>query len=145
MIRVVLAWICLVGSALAHPIAATIGEGHWRPKRGVIEVSLRLPTHDVQAALGGKRVDEESLQALIRKGFSVDGAVLGWVGSELKPESTWVYFEVPGKAGQALVIRNHLLFARSTQQVNTLNLTLGAQRVTLQWSAGEPTQRVTLP
>lgn len=133
------------GIAAAHPTHVTIGEAHWRPARQVVEVSLRLPTHHVQRVMSDLLVDRAALQAYVRQGFLVDGATLGWIGAEIAVDETWVHFEIPAKAGQILTLRNRLFFERSPSQVNTVNLDLGPRRLTLQWSAGAPTQQVTLP
>lgn len=145
MIRLALGLVCLLGVAWAHPTHVTIGEGHWRPAQQVIEISLRLPTHHLQSALGKPTVSTEMVEAFVRGGFKVDGKVIGWVGAEVKLNDTWAYFTVPAQAGETLTLRNTLFFDRSTRQMNTLNLTVGAKRLTLQWSAGEPVQRLTLP
>lgn len=146
MIRAVaLALICWTGMALAHPIAASFGEAHWRPARGVFEIAIRLPTHDVQTKLKTVDVDAGALKAWVLAKFLVDGSAPRWIGAEVKPGGTWVYLEATVKPGTRVRIRNALLFDVSPMQINTLNVSIGVERVTLGFTRVEAERSIVVP
>lgn len=146
MIRAVaLALVCLTGAASAHPIAASFGEAHWRPARGLFEIAIRLPTHDVQTKLKTVDVTPEALKTWVLADFRVDGAAPVWVGAEVKPDSVWVYLEATAKPGTRVSIRHLLLFDVSPMQVNTLNVSIGVERLTLGFTRVEAERSIVVP
>lgn len=140
-----LASVLLCGAALAHPTAASLGQAHWRPARQVIEVALRLPTHDVITALKTPQIDARALKDWVLNAFVVRGRALNWVGTEGDAADTWVYFEIPAKAGETLHLQHALLFELSTRQVNSLTVHAGAAHETLQFAPHAPVQVWTVP
>lgn len=146
MIRLgLLTGLLLWSTALAHPTAASLGQAHWRPQRQVIEVALRLPTHDVMAALKTSKIDAKSLKNWVLRDFVVRGRTLGWVGTDGDAADTWVYFEIPAKAGEELHLQHGLLFDLSTLQVNSLTVHVGTAHETLQFTPTTPVQTWRVP
>lgn len=137
--------VCATGTCLAHPIAASIGEAHWRPARGVFEIAIRLPTHDVQTKLKTVNVQPAALKAWVLTDFRVDGVPPTWVGAEVKPDSTWIYLEAKAKAGARVTLRHGLLFDISPMQVNTLNLSIGVEKLTLGFTPAHAERSVLVP
>jgi hypothetical protein len=135
----------LAGVAFAHPTAASLGQAHWRPQRQVIEVALRLPTHDVIAALKTPKIDARMLKDWVLRDFVVRGRALRWVGTEGDAADTWVYFEIPATAGEKLHLQHGLLFDLSTLQVNSLTVHVGKEHETLQFTPTTPVQTWRVP
>lgn len=123
-------------AAAAHPVHVTMGEAHHRPERGVIEVALQVPAHDLNAALAAAgtpvRLDDaasgETIFAWLRPRFgvtNVDGrpAPLEWVGHEAQMRDVWLYFEIAvPKSLSGLCFRDSIFADVSPTQVNTLHL-----------------------
>ena len=146
MIRAAILGLLLMATgAQAHPIEASIGDAHWRPARGVFEIALRLPTHDVQAKLKTVNVDPAALEAWVLTRFAVNGEPPTWIGAEVKPDSTWIYLEAKAKPGTTVRLRHALLFELSPMQVNTLNVTIGVEKLTLGFTREKAEQTIVGP
>jgi hypothetical protein len=124
MVLLVMMW---AASAAAHPVAATLGEAHWRPSG--LEVALTVPTHDLVAALarrgddlfgeGGEAAVGRYLAAHFVVASMAGPVALRFVGVESGPEQSTIFFEVPGD-GVGVTVQHRLFFELSPNQVNTL-------------------------
>lgn len=136
----------LTGAAPPHPLYISVTEINHNPKDKILEVSCKMFTNDLEAALekvGKTHVDlsstkdkvasdkliEEYVERHLR--LKIDGkpAVLHFVGSEKENDGTWSYFqvnEVP--AVKRIDIINDLLYDSFNQQIGIMHVTVGGQR-----------------
>jgi hypothetical protein len=124
----------------AHPHHSSIAQLQYSAECDCFEVSLKLETESLEAALArqsnGVRKPLESsesdtaLQNYIASLFklrSLEGQVqkMRWVGKDIKPAVTWVYFMLAAD-GDAFELSNRLLFSEEKSQINSVQV-LGTQ------------------
>lgn len=147
--------ILLAHDVQSHPVAATLGEAHWRPAQGTLEVAIRVPTHDLVDALARRGVDlfgpggEAGAQRYVSETIEVHTPsgrqAIRWVGLEDDPTESWIYFEVPLASLAGTTLSHRLFFEQAPTQVNTLNLHDGPRAWTLVFSTQHPTHPVLPP
>ena len=139
-------WGCLLTSttAIAHPAHVSLAEMEWNSKARRLEVALRVSSVDLEAVLSASspvrlRLEtaadlDQRIQAYLAQHLQVLPAgkdiplTIRWIGKELSPKATWLYFEIDVPPGcEHLRIRN-TLFQDWQTQVNTINFRDGAHR-----------------
>ncbi len=143
--RMILLAILWVPWAAAHPSAATLGEAHWRTSG--LEVALRVPTHDLVAALARRGDDlfgaggEAAVARYLAVSFqvtSLEGPVaLRFLGLESGPTESTLFFEVLLVDGAGVVVQHRLFFELSPNQINTLVVHSAGPSRSLVFHAGE--------
>jgi hypothetical protein len=136
----------LTGAARPHPLYISVTEINHNPKDKILEVSCKMFTNDLEAALekvakthvdlssakdkvASDKLIEEYVERHMR--LKIDGkpAVLHFVGSEKENDGTWSYFqvnEVP--AVKRIDVVNDLLYDSFNQQIGIMHVTVGGQR-----------------
>jgi|GEM_PF-725510 len=137
--------------ATAHKYYAALSDVTYNAEAGSLEFVHRFFDHDMELALSqetGTRLSferrdeiEPVLKAYMAAHLSVtvDGAPIerSWVGYELDGNNLWVYEEVPmATAPRHIAVENTMLMRMFADQVNTLNLTVGAFRQSLSFLKG---------
>src|SRR5258707_7674525 len=132
--------------ATPHPLYISVTEINHNPKDKVLEVSCKMFTNDLEAALekmskthvdlsapkdkaAAEKLIEEYVERHLR--LKVDGkaAVLHFVGSEKENDGTWSYFQVNDvPAVKRIDAVKELLYDSFNQQSGIMNVTVGGQR-----------------
>jgi hypothetical protein len=131
---------------IAHPLYISVTEINHNPKEKILEVSCKMFTNDLEAALEklssvhvdlsagkDKAAGDKLIEAYVEKHLrmKLDGkpVVLHFVGSEKENDGTWSYFqvnEVPTL--KRIDVVNELLYDSFNQQINIMHVTVGGQR-----------------
>ena len=133
-------------AARPHPLYISVTELKHNAKDKILEVSCKMFTNDLEAALekmakthvdlslakdkaAADKLIEEYVERHLR--LKVDGrpAVLHFVGSEKENDGTWSYFQVNDvPAVKRIDIINDLLYDSFNQQIGIMHVTVGGQR-----------------
>jgi hypothetical protein len=129
-----------------HPLYISVTEINHNPKDKILEVSCKMFTNDLEAALEkmsgthvdlsaakDKAVSDKLIGGYVEKHLrlKIDGraAVLHFVGSEKENDGTWSYFQVDGvPAVKRIDVANDLLYDSFNQQIGIMHVTVGGQR-----------------
>ncbi|WP_339745200.1 DUF6702 family protein [uncultured Maricaulis sp.] len=134
---------CLMAApAAAHRVHAGVTEVVISATTGELQISHRVYSHDLIAALGAEVADEEawfaSPEGVAEAGayaaahFRIgegDGRLIEpvYVGAELDGELAWIYFAAPAPADiSAFVVDNDLLSDEFEDQVMMTNITINS-------------------
>lgn len=130
----------------AHPLYISVTELKHNPKDKILEVSCKMFTNDLEAALEKMAKTQVDLSAARDKAASdklievyvdrhlrlkIDGkaATLHFVGSEKENDGTWSYFQVNDIATvKQIDVINDLLYDSFDQQIGIMHVTVGGQR-----------------
>src|SRR5579859_322282 len=134
------------GAGGLHPLYISVTEMNHNSKDKILEVSCKIFTNDLEAALekmSGSHVDLSSAKdkaasdkligdyVVKHLRLKLDGkaAVLHFVGSEKENDGTWSYFQVNDvPAVKRIDAVNELLYDSFNQQINIMHVTVGGQR-----------------
>lgn len=129
-----------------HPLYISVTEIKLNPKDKILEVSCKMFTNDLEAALeklskthvdlsapGDKAASDKLIEAYVERHLrlKVDGrpVVLHFVGSEKENDGTWSYFQVNDvQAVKRIDAVNELLYDSFSQQIGIMHVTVGGQR-----------------
>ncbi|WIO73928.1 hypothetical protein QP938_11580 [Porticoccaceae bacterium LTM1] len=144
----------------AHKFHHSFAEATVNSDRQTLEVALKVIPEDLETALEsqvGKRVNLESTKDIDQEiikylwasfqfssetGHQLD---MVWVGKEITHKAAWLYFEIPYKTEKTLTIKNTILDGVSHgQQINTLVVTRGDEKIRLVFGDGKNTHRLEL-
>jgi hypothetical protein len=132
--------------ARPHPLYISVTEINHNAKEKILEVSCKMFTNDLEAALEKTTKTHVDLSAAKDKTASdkliadyvarhlrlrLDGkaAVLHFVGSEKEEDGTWSYFQVNDvPAVKRIDAGNDLLYDSFNQQIGIMHVTVGGQR-----------------
>ena len=133
----------------AHPFHATYTEVDWNAKSKVLEVALRVQPEDVDRVLSlrtKRKIDIEKtkgvdklIQTYLAEVFLVEPKLkqpvaIRWIGKEVSSKEAWLYFEIPRPQGiEGLKLLNRIFLEILPDQVNTVRVRQGRQRVTLRF------------
>ena len=133
----------------AHPFHATYTEVDWNAKSKVLEVALRVQPEDLDRVLSlraKRKIDIEKtkdvdklIQKYLAEVFLVEPKLkqpvaIRWVGKEVSSKEAWLYFEIPRPRGiEGLKLLNRIFLEILPDQVNTVRVRQGKQRVTLRF------------
>ena len=133
-------------AARPHPLYISVTEINHNPKDKILEISCKMFTNDLEAALEKMAKIHVDLSAAKDKGASdkligeyverhlrlkIDGkaAALHFVGSEKENDGTWSYFQVNDvPAVKRIDATNDLLYDSFSQQIGIMHVTVGGQR-----------------
>jgi len=133
-------------AARLHPLYISVTEVNHNTKDKILEVSCKMFTNDLEAALEKTTKTRVDLSATKDKAASdkliadyvarhlrlrLDGkaAVLHFVGSEKEEDGTWSYFQVNDvPVVKRIDAVNELLYDSFTQQIGIMHVTVGGQR-----------------
>ncbi len=138
-------------ASFAHPRHVTTTTIDLRPERGVLEVAVKVELDDLKDALTiyeDEPVDffaknEKTAAALMRYMSQKlvvqrDGPPwpLRWVGHEVTPKGTWLYFEVLGPKGSwsGASVRNTSFFELEATQMNVVTVRNGKDKRTVSFT-----------
>ena len=149
----VLLALVVAGAAFAHDAHVTLAEVEHVSEAATLQVALWIESLDLDAELAA-RLDhppvletataDTAIVALLRDHFVVrdaSGAVrpLQWVGKEIGPRESWLYFEVEVPDGiDGLTLRYTLGTGLHAQQVNTANFVEGDARWSIVFTRTRP-------
>ncbi|QGJ72060.1 Hypothetical protein PBC10988_37750 [Planctomycetales bacterium 10988] len=145
-------------TATAHPFHATLAEGHWNEESKTLEVSLWVPSHDLEKLL----LKRTGIQNLLDQGKPADQAIhsylketiqwrekpqgkpvpLKWIGKEVSVEETWLYFEIQLTQEPGGVLEYRLFFEQEPEQQNSIEIIKGQQKTTLHFHREQPSRPV---
>jgi hypothetical protein len=142
-----------------HEFHASIGDIKYNAESKAFEVALRMFTDDLSAALSKQlgtklKVDpngktNEQIADYTMRRFGMIGVKnqpmqLNFVGVEVEDDVVWVYLEVPigNFPLQSLKVRNTVLMDQYEDQVNTVNVFLKEEPVTLVFRKGVEVQPI---
>jgi hypothetical protein len=124
----------------AHPNHNSIGQLQYGAECDCFEVSLKLETESLEAALArlnkgvrkpleatesdGPLKDYISAQFRLRNS-DLQPQQLRWIGKDIKPSFTWLYFTLSAN-GDAFELNNRVLIAEDSSQTNSVQI-LGPQ------------------
>jgi len=129
-----------------HPLYISVTEIKHNPKDKILEVSCKMFTNDLEAALeklskthvdlsaaGDKAASDKLIEAYVERHLrlKVDGrpVLLHFVGSEKENDGTWSYFQVNDvQAVKRIDAVNELLYDSFSQQIGIMHVTVGGQR-----------------
>lgn len=129
-----------------HPLYISVTEINHNPKDKILEVSCKMFTNDLEAALEkmakthvdlsatkDKPASDKLIEAYVERHLRMrmDGkpAVLHFVGSEKENDGTWSYFQVNDvPAVRRIDVANDLLYDSFNQQIGIMHVTVGGQR-----------------
>jgi len=133
----------------AHPFHATYTEVDWNAKNKVLEVALRVQPEDLDRVLSlrtKRKIDIEKtkgvdklIQKYLTEMFLVEPKLkqpvaIRWIGKEISSKEAWLYFEIPRPQGiEGLKLLNRIFLEILPDQVNTVRVRQGRQRVTLRF------------
>lgn len=133
----------------AHPFHATYTEVDWNAKSKVLEVALRVQPEDLDRVLSlrtKRKIDIEKtkdvdklIQKYLAEVFLVEPKLkqpvaIRWVGKEISSKEAWLYFEISRPQGiNGLKLLNRIFLEILPDQVNTVRVRQGTQRVTLRF------------
>ena len=133
----------------AHPFHATYTEVDWNAKTKVLEVALRVQPEDLDRVLSlrtKRKIDIEKtkgvdklIQKYLAEVFLVEPKLkqpvaIRWVGKEISSKEAWLYFEISRPQGiNGLKLLNRIFLEILPDQVNTVRVRQGTQRVTLRF------------
>ena len=133
----------------AHPFHATYTEVDWNAKSKVLEVALRVQPEDLDRVLSlraKRKIDVEKtkdvdklIQKYLAEVFLVEPKLkqpvaIRWIGKEVSSKEAWLYFEIPRPQGiEGLKLLNRIFLEILPDQVNTVRVRQGRQRVTLRF------------
>ena len=133
----------------AHPFHATYTEVDWNAKTKVLEVALRVQPEDLDRVLSlrtKRKIDIEKtkgvdklIQMYLAEVFLVEPKLkqpvaIRWIGKEVSSKEAWLYFEIPRPQGiEGLKLLNRIFLEILPDQVNTVRVRQGRQRVTLRF------------
>lgn len=133
----------------AHPFHATYTEVDWNAKSKVLEVALRVQPEDLDRVLSlrtKRKIDIEKtkgvdklIQTYLAEVFLVEPKLkqpvaIRWIGKEVSSKEAWLYFEIPRPQGiEGLKLLNRIFLEILPDQVNTVRVRQGRQRVTLRF------------
>jgi len=141
---------CLAGAGVGrtpvHPLYIAVTEINHNSKDKILEISCKMFTNDLEAALekmSGTRVDlsaaaskaatDKLIEAYVERHLRlrVDGkpVALHFVGSEKENDGTWSYFQVNDVSTvKKIEAVDELLYDSFNQQINIMHVTVGGQR-----------------
>lgn len=129
-----------------HPLYISVTEINHNAKDKTLEISCKMFTNDLEAALEksahakvdlsdpkNKKVTDQLIADYIGKHLQlkVDGktVVLHFVGSEKEADGTWSYFQVNDVAGvKKIDLLNNLLYDNFEQEINIMHVTVGGEK-----------------
>ena len=133
----------------AHPFHATYTEVDWNAKDKMLEVALRVQPEDLDRVLSlrtKRKIDIEKtkgvdklIQTYLAEVFLVEPKLkqpvaIRWIGKEVSSKEAWLYFEIPRPQGiEGLKLLNRIFLEILPDQVNTVRVRQGRQRVTLRF------------
>ena len=133
----------------AHPFHATYTEVDWNAKSKVLEVALRVQPEDLDRVLSlraKRKIDIEKtkdvdklIQKYLADVFLVEPKLkqpvaIRWVGKEVSSKEAWLYFEISRPQGiEGLKLLNRIFLEIIPDEVNTVRVRYGKQRVTLRF------------
>jgi len=145
----------LFSSFQKHDFHSSLAEMHYNAASKSLEVSLRVFSDDLEAALTKDnnrtiKVNEtESTDPLIKqylvKHFALMDArntrkPIQWIGKELTVDVTWLYFEIPlAEDMKGFKLQNSVMFDLFDNQVNIVNMNYRSQKRTYLF---KPDQRI---
>jgi len=136
----------LTGAALPHPLYISVTELKHNPKDKILEVSCKMFTNDLEAALekmakvhvdlsaakdkaASDKLIEEYVERHLRLKLDGKPALLHFVGSEKENDGTWSYFQVNDvPAVKRIDVVNDLLYDSFNQQIGIVHVTVGGER-----------------
>jgi hypothetical protein len=149
-------------SAFTHPFHTSLTEVRYDQKARAFEVSIRLFTDDLEAALtrenGGKPVrfsegkQDRLIEKYVRRQFIVADSQrkpkpIVYIGYEPEAEAQWVYLEIPNEQPDGfrdVVMKQAILMDVFDDQVNLVNLQSNQQKKTLVFRNNQSVQAVSL-
>lgn len=144
-------------SAFRHDFHTSLAEIGYNASEQTLEVSLRVFTDDLEAALskenGGKSIKidptqgtDSYIQNYLHKHFTViDGTnrsrPVHFLGKEIAVDVTWLYFEITGvESLNAKKLQNSVFTELFSDQVNMVNVKLPSGNRSYLFKADEPVQ-----
>jgi hypothetical protein len=131
--------VCVAHLSHAHRFYASFTQIDMQSEKGVIEITHRIFTHDIEDLLrryeGGNQelevaIVEKFLQDYVMQAFAIydeegEKIPLTWIAIEITLNDIFVYQEAPMKTGQkSLQIADRILMDIFEDQSNTVNLKL---------------------
>lgn len=151
-----------VGTALAHKYYAALSVIEYNPREKRVEITHRLFAHDVEAYLTeqqGKDIlwdEPEVFEPLLKKMFEEDFLLSmadegeqhpTYVGFEVVGQLMYVYYTIPRETmdpPHEFTVENDVLMGRFHDQVNTVNIYWGAERVSTNFIKGDTIKTLTM-
>lgn len=143
-----------------HDFHTSLTQMQFNPKEKGFEISVRLFTDDLEKALSresGQKIQltpkpdvDPLIEKYIRKHFILTDAgkkphPYTYIGHEAEGDANWVYLEMPiDDALKTAEMQQDALMDLFDDQVNLVNLQIGAQRKTYVFRKSQPTQEVRL-
>ncbi|HEY4108930.1 DUF6702 family protein [Puia sp.] len=136
----------IMTAAGPHPLYISVTEINHNPKDKILEVSCKMFTNDLEAALEkmsktpvdlsaakdkavADRLVAEYVEKHLRLKLDGKAVVLHFVGSEKENDGTWSYFQVNDvPAVRRIEVVNELLYDSFSQQIGIMHVTVGGQR-----------------
>ena len=141
---------CLAGPGAGrmpvHPLYIAVTEINHNAKDKILEISCKMFTTDLEAALekmsgskvdlsvaAGKAASDKLIETYVERHLrlKVDGrpVALHFVGSEKENDGTWSYFQVNDVSSvKKIEAVDELLYDSFNQQINIMHVTVGGQR-----------------
>jgi len=142
---------------MAHPFYLSVCDLKYNPDSKKLEGSLKMFSNDLEDAL--RRLEKKPVDLLHSKNRNETLLMLGaylktrlivqekatvipynLLGYEIEEESIWVYFESsPCPAPKTLQVENSVLYDFLKEQINIVNLEIGAQKKSWKLNCPEKT------
>jgi hypothetical protein len=126
----------LVPQVAAHPNHNSIGQLQYSAECDCFEVSLKLETESLEAALARhnkgvrKPLEATESDSLLTtyvstqfrlRNSNLQAQQLRWVGKDIQPSVTWIYFTLTAK-GDAFELNNRILITEEPSQINNVQI-----------------------
>ena len=148
-------------SAGLHPVHTTVTQMQYNAAEKSFEVSIRLFTDDLEAALtkenNNQRVrlsprdnNDLLLERYLRKHFALVNArrqrkVFQYVGREQETDATWIYVEIPyNEPVSGCLVEQSVLMDAFPDQMNLVNVSYLTQKKTLLFKQSSTLQELSL-
>ncbi|MDX5448235.1 MAG: hypothetical protein LPK47_07630 [Bacteroidota bacterium] len=127
----------LSGDEIRHDYFVSVAEAEFDPSTGRVKVAMKLFTDDLEAMLkknfdvapflGGTNEDgrvDSLLTNYLSTRFRIKGETeFQWVGKEVNPDATWLYFTIQlDRNTTEITITHSVFFDMFEDQVNILHL-----------------------
>jgi hypothetical protein len=143
-----------------HAFHTSIAQVNYEAKSKVLEVSLRVFTDDLEAALSKEnnrkiKLDDTSqhdrlIENYLKKQFGFinqqgERKGMNFIGKEFEVDATWLYLEIPcHESPNGLTLQDALLTELFDDQVNMVNLTYLSTKKTYLFKADNTAQSIVL-
>lgn len=147
-----------LAGAAAHESHVAIAEIQWNEESGKLEVALRVRPEDLEEALtrmlrAEPRVNLDTYEDVdrhiadyLRPRFTLSLAgkrqKLHWVGKEVDLRHAWLYFELDAERFEQATLGCTVLMDILPDQLNTVLLRQGRQRVSFDFVRQRPSQEI---